>query len=58
MRQYVHVDITLVKGLWLSSGGNASGPAGLGVKLIKYEVYISFFALQYSTKTFGIFFEL
>ena len=57
MGQYVHVEITLVKGLWLSSGGNASGPAGLGVKLIKYEVYISFFALQQKLLVFSLNFK-
>ena len=51
--------MNLVKGLWLTSCGNASGPVGLlSMKLIEYEVFPSFFATQYSTKTFGIFFEI
>ena len=48
----MHVEITLVKGLWLTSCSYASGPAGLlSMKLLKCEVYLSFSATQYSTKT-------
>ena len=55
----MHVEITFVKGLWLTSCGTAcNGPAGLlSMTLIKYEVYLSFFATQYLIKTFGVFFE-
>ena len=39
----MYVEITLVKGLWLTSCGHASGHAGLlSMKLIKYQVYLSF----------------
>ena len=55
----MHGEITLVKGLWLTSCDIVSGPSGLlSKKLIKYEVYLSFLATQHSTKTFGILFEI
>ena len=55
----MHVEIVLVKCLWLTSCDYASGPAGLlSMKLIKCEVYLLFFTTQYLTNTLGIFFEI